>query len=209
VVVAGTGTGFGARSASGDWARASGCEYLLSDEGGGFALGLSGLRAAVRALDGRGPGTVLLPLAMDWCRAGEEDPLDDLCRKVYVPSFKPVVAGFAEQVLRAAPDDGVASGIVAAAADELAEGACAAARSAGCLDSGARVRLSGSLLTGNTLLTRELERALRERTSVRSVQVTADDAVLDGFGQLREAWLRQPAVLARAARAFPVRGDIL
>ncbi|MYW04695.1 hypothetical protein GT354_41790, partial [Streptomyces sp. SID3343] len=40
-----------------------GCEYLGSDEGSAYALGLAGLRAAVRGLDGRGPATALFAAA--------------------------------------------------------------------------------------------------------------------------------------------------
>ena len=47
--IAGTGTGYAARTPDGTVRRASGAEYLLSDEGGGFDLGLQGLRAVIKA----------------------------------------------------------------------------------------------------------------------------------------------------------------
>lgn len=209
VVVAGTGTGFGARSREGNWARAGGCEYVLSDEGGGFWLGLCGLRAAVRAKDGRGAATSLLDRALRWCGAGSADPLDDLFRTVYVPSFKPVVATFARHVLDAAAEDEVARGIVAAAADELVIGACAAARAAGCLGTGTRVLVSGSLLTRHGALAAELSRSLRTRFGDGTIEDATGDLLLTGYHRLREAWLSQPDVLRRLACAFPVKADLL
>src|SRR5487761_1702159 len=53
VAVCGTGTGFLATSRRSAPVRVGGCEYLGSDEGSAFDLGLTGLRAAVRGLDGR------------------------------------------------------------------------------------------------------------------------------------------------------------
>ncbi|MCW2859091.1 MAG: Xylose isomerase domain protein barrel, partial [Actinoallomurus sp.] len=54
VLVCGTGSGFVAADGESVMWRVGGCEYLGSDEGSAFALGLAGLRAAVRAADGRG-----------------------------------------------------------------------------------------------------------------------------------------------------------
>ncbi|MGH3277200.1 MAG: hypothetical protein ACRDNZ_23085, partial [Streptosporangiaceae bacterium] len=123
VIVAGTGTGFGARSAAGAWARASGCEYLLSDEGGGFDIGLAGLRAAIRAADGRGAATALQDAAAQWCGGHPATLAEDLSAKVYVPGHKPLIASFTRHVLDVAAHDQAAAGIVACAARELAAGA--------------------------------------------------------------------------------------
>lgn len=128
VIVAGTGTGFGARSADGTRAHASGCEYLRSDEGGGLDIGLAGLRAAVRAGDLRGPATALREAAAHWCGGDPAGLAGNLSEKVYVPGHKPLIAGFARRVLDAAPHDAAAAVIVARAASELAAGAAAVAR---------------------------------------------------------------------------------
>lgn len=144
VAICGTGTGFAAIGPGGDWARASGLEWLLSDEGGGTEIGMAGLRAVVRAADGRGKPTALSAAAEAW--GGAED-VEGLFEGVY-RRLEPKVhlAAFAPWVLRAASaDDAVAGAIVERAADELAVGVAAVADRAGIPDGG-RLRFGGSLL---------------------------------------------------------------
>ncbi len=59
IIIAGTGSVAFGRDPSDREARAGGWGYLFGDEGSGFAIGLSGVRAALRARDGVGPPTVL------------------------------------------------------------------------------------------------------------------------------------------------------
>ena len=59
VVISGTGSIAYGLDRQGRSARAGGYGYLLADEGSGYWLGQQVLRAAVRALDGRGPKTAL------------------------------------------------------------------------------------------------------------------------------------------------------
>lgn len=59
VVVAGTGVGALAIGPDGCSARADGWGYLFGDDGGGWWVGRQALRAALRAVDGRGPATLL------------------------------------------------------------------------------------------------------------------------------------------------------
>lgn len=91
--------------------------YLLGDEGGAHWIGRAGLGAALRAGDGRGPGTLL-------ARAAEAQfgALSDLPIRIH-SSDRAVdeIAHFAPTVLKvAAGDDPVAMDIVGAAVDELA-----------------------------------------------------------------------------------------
>jgi N-acetylglucosamine kinase-like BadF-type ATPase len=163
VVVCGTGTSFVARGPDGTVARASGREYLLSDEGGGFDIGLRGLRAVVRASDGRGPATDLKAAAMQL--AGS---VDDLCAAVTGrDDVKPFVASFAAHVLAAAAaGDGVANTIVQDAAVELATGIGAVSDRA-LLSAPLRVRTSGSLLVGD----HEVLRSALERVIDRDIEL--------------------------------------
>jgi len=62
IVVAGTGSVAYGRDSLGQEAKSGGWGYLFGDEGSGFALGLGGVRAALRARDGVGPQTVLMSL---------------------------------------------------------------------------------------------------------------------------------------------------
>src|SRR5262249_61200260 len=60
VLIAGTGVVALAIDADGALRTVDGWGPWLGDEGGGAWMGASGLRAALRALDGRGPSTALL-----------------------------------------------------------------------------------------------------------------------------------------------------
>ncbi|MCS7480094.1 TIM barrel protein [Umezawaea endophytica] len=121
-VVCGTGSGFLAGDGRSAAVRVGSCEYLGSDEGSAYDLGLSGLRAAVRALDGRGPDTVL---AKHFGVATARD----LARQAYPKSG---VAALAPVVCRAWLDgDLVAHDLVTGAIAELGLGVRAAAAAAG------------------------------------------------------------------------------
>ncbi|MHA7653651.1 BadF/BadG/BcrA/BcrD ATPase family protein [Mycobacterium sp. ML4] len=62
VLIAGTGVVALTIEADGSLRTADGWGPWLGDEGGGAWIGAAGLRAAVRAVDGRGPATTLLVL---------------------------------------------------------------------------------------------------------------------------------------------------
>lgn len=111
VLIAGTGVVALAIDPDGTLRTADGWGSWLGDEGGGAWIGAAGLRAALRAHDGRGPATTLLDAAR--CRFGP--PLGwpaQLGDAAAVASFAPDVLG--------AMDDAVAAAIVDAAAESLA-----------------------------------------------------------------------------------------
>jgi N-acetylglucosamine kinase-like BadF-type ATPase len=161
VVICGTGTGFcGVNVASGLIARASGKEYLLADEGGGFDLGLQGLRATVRHDDGRGPPTRLTELLSSWRGVSVAELFD----VVYAsPEPKVLISSFAPFVLAAAQDgDQCARSITAGAARELVSGIHAVAARTG-LPGSFEVVLAGSNLVGRYPVLREqLRQSLRD-----------------------------------------------
>jgi N-acetylglucosamine kinase-like BadF-type ATPase len=171
VAVCGTGTGYAAMTPEGHWARASGMEYLLSDEGGGFDLGRRGLAAVVRMQDGRGPVTRLAEAASAWAGEDAEMPegapggpsgAEALCARVHGEGTpKLTAASFAPAVLAAAAQgDTVAQALVAEAARELAAGITAVASRCH-LTGPVRVGLGGSLLLAREgLLRRELSAQL-------------------------------------------------
>jgi N-acetylmuramic acid 6-phosphate etherase len=118
VLIAGTGVVALAIGADGALRTADGWGPWLGDEGGGAWIGAAGLRAALRAHDGRGPSTTLL---------------DAACARFGAPETWPAqlhgaaaLASFAPDVL-AAEADAAAVGIVRSAAAALA----ATARAAG------------------------------------------------------------------------------
>ncbi len=59
IIIAGTGSVAFGRDPLGQEARAGGWGYLFGDEGSGFAIGLAGVRAALRSRDGTGALTAL------------------------------------------------------------------------------------------------------------------------------------------------------
>lgn len=115
-LIAGTGSFAWGRDCKGVTARAGGCGTLLGDEGSGYWIGLEGLRAMVRGLDGRGPqpdfsAVVLASLHM----AGLPELIE-----AAAAFRKSQVAAVAEPVLAAAwTGDRIAQRIVESAVAEL------------------------------------------------------------------------------------------
>lgn len=132
VVVCGTGSAVVADSGSGAQVAVGGCEYLGSDEGSGYALGLAGLRAAVRAFDGRAAPTVLGARLCEQASsraprqaAGAPQDIRALARSLAASPFpKRAVAALAPEVSRCWLDgDDTATRLVEAALDDLADAA--------------------------------------------------------------------------------------
>ncbi|HEX5013299.1 MAG TPA: BadF/BadG/BcrA/BcrD ATPase family protein [Candidatus Limnocylindrales bacterium] len=147
--------------------------YLLGDEGGGFWIGREGLRAALRAREGRGPQTALTSLAE--ARFGDlaavPARLHDDDRAVNA------IAHFATDILDAAATDALAAAIVDAAATELHGVLAAAVRLAG--DGGSvAVALGGRLLVEPTPLRAALDERLAGEPTL--LPRTADASPLDG-----------------------------
>ncbi|TGB09996.1 BadF/BadG/BcrA/BcrD ATPase family protein [Streptomyces sp. MZ04] len=174
VVAAGTGMiAIGTDLAS--WRRADGWGHLLGDCGGGAWIGRAGLDAAMRAFDGRRGGSAAL-------RARAEElfgPLPGLPGQLYPRTDRPaVLASFAPEVARCAPDDPVAAGILRDAAAHIAETAAAACPppAAGTVR---EVALTGGLFKmGEPLLTPLRAELAKQLPSAR--QVTAAGDPLDG-----------------------------
>ena len=118
VLIAGTGVVALAIDANGALRTADGWGPWLGDEGGGTWIGSAGLRAALRAHDGRGPSTALLDAARARFGAPETWPAQ-LTDAAALGSFAPDVL--------AAQGDAAALAISSAAAEALA----ATARAAG------------------------------------------------------------------------------
>ncbi len=115
VLIAGTGVVALAIDAGGALRTADGWGPWLGDEGGGAWIGASGLRAALRALDGRGPSTALL----DAARARFGDP------RGWPAHDARALASFAPDVAEAR-GDAAALAIMSVAAEMLATTARAA-----------------------------------------------------------------------------------
>jgi len=127
VVLAGTGSIAYGIDRSGRTARSGGYGFLLADEGSGYWLGHQALRAVVRAADGRGPATRLVPIVFEALEVGS---VGELVPRVYEKGLpKHHIAGLAGLVQRARDEgDEVASSLIDGGARELALAARAVAR---------------------------------------------------------------------------------
>jgi N-acetylglucosamine kinase-like BadF-type ATPase len=125
VVVAGTGVVALGTDYVDHWNRVDGWGHLLGDDGGGAWIGMLGLRAAFRSLDGRPGGSPeLCALAAE--RFG---PLRELGMQLYTSADRAGrLASFAPDVIQAAAqNEPIASDIVDSAGEHLATAAATAA----------------------------------------------------------------------------------
>lgn len=125
VVAAGTGVVALGTDFDSVWNRADAWGFLLGDEGGGAWIGMAGLRAALRAYDGRSDGSSTL---LERMRAAFGDPLA-LVEQVYLSETPAsTMADFAPAVADAArAGDPIAAAIWREAATRLADAVSAAA----------------------------------------------------------------------------------
>lgn len=149
VLAAGTGAVVTAVDRAGRFTRVDGWGPLLGDEGSGGWIGLEGLRAALRAHDGRGPGTALAELVGRHYGI----KLDELPKHLGQHANPALLAaGFAPVVAAAADTDAVAAAIMTAAGAALAHAVLAAIGRSG-IDSPVPYAITGGLVKlGATLL---------------------------------------------------------
>jgi glucosamine kinase len=187
-VVAGTGVACLAVPEQGDARLIGGHGYLLGDEGGAFWIGREGLRAVLRAADGRGPATALAASA-----ARRFDGLTDLGDRLH-SARRPVndIAQFAPEVLAIADDgDALAGTITEDAVTELVLLIRAGVAAAGAPEPGVRqslvpVALGGRLLGEGTPLRRRLDRRLGAELPCVEAR-SADASPLEGAISLGSA----------------------
>lgn len=119
-IVAGTGSFACGRNADGNWARSGGWGHLMGDEGSAYNVARNGLRAAARALDGRGHKTSLAESLFD--AIGVKDR-SGMVNAVYSrQSDRQWLASLAKVVVAmAVAGDHVALAIIDEAAKELAQ----------------------------------------------------------------------------------------
>ncbi|MEU2930353.1 BadF/BadG/BcrA/BcrD ATPase family protein [Streptomyces sp. NPDC007251] len=128
VLAIGTGSVAVGIGDDGSHARVDGWGPWLGDEGSGAWIGAAGLRAALRAHDGRGPDTALLAAAAE--RFGDPDRMPVALGRDGNPAR--TAASFAPDVARlAAAGDAAASAIIRDAAHALGDAVLAAARRIG------------------------------------------------------------------------------
>jgi N-acetylmuramic acid 6-phosphate etherase len=160
----------------GEQAQSGGWGHLL-DRGGAYHLAREALVAVTRAADGGRPPSSLTGRALG--ALGLEEPRD-LSRRLHDPlQQSSTVAALAPLVLaEAEAGDLIATGVVAAAADALADTAETVARRLGLRERPFPVVLGGSLLAGSAFYRDAVTQSLRTRLpGARPQPPRADGAV--------------------------------
>lgn len=198
LVISGTGSIVWARSEEGRRVRVGGWDYLLSDEGSGYHIGLRMLRAIAAAHDRRTPPTVL---SEEVYRAFSIDGFDEMLNVIYEEKLTPqAIASLAPIADRAAEaGDAIAAELLEETARELAELAEAAARRAALVevDSFPLVPMGGTLLAGGYFSKR-----FRERVSERLPNAVLTEARLS---PAEGALILAMRALKRSASSVPHR----
>ncbi|MEC3952582.1 BadF/BadG/BcrA/BcrD ATPase family protein [Nocardia sp. CDC153] len=149
VLAIGTGAVATAVDDAGRFTRVDGWGPLLGDEGSGGWIGLEGLRAVLRAHDGRGPRTALVD-AIGGCYGVGPEELPNLLGQQDNPAS--TAARFAPAVAAAAATDETAAAIMSAAGHALGRSVLAAVERSGlrppvpCAVTGGLVNLGAALL---------------------------------------------------------------
>ncbi|MFM1904028.1 MAG: hypothetical protein RLZZ440_1928, partial [Planctomycetota bacterium] len=149
VVVSGTGSIVWGRGLAGPLERCGGRGGLIGDEGSGSAIAVAALRSALRAADGWGPPTGLLPVALARFAASEPNELPAAvaaAERRMIAAFAPEVIGLAEA------GDAEAYRIVGEAAADLGRQSLAVARRLDFAAGEYPLRLTGGLLCHSALL---------------------------------------------------------
>lgn len=174
-LIAGTGAIALGRNAQGEARRAGGWGHVLGDEGSGYDIGRCALQAVMRASDGRGEATALLPAILsEW----EVADTSDILARVYPTTHKAVIARLSPLVLRVAEaGDRVASDIVSRAADELALAASTVGSALGFGSAQLPLALGGGLLLHEHAFREDVLRRIRGRQALGVVALVAEPAL--------------------------------
>ena len=161
VVIAGTGaTGLG-MNAKGQLWRTDGWDYILGDDGSGYAIGLAAIRAAMRMLDGRDEPTALLREMQEIYGVNNAEEMRRLVDSTPFGKFE--IAAFAERVWEAAQqDDPVAQGIFAQAGERLGESGAAIIRMLDMQDDAFPVATVGSVFKSEPWVTDPFRRIIAQ-----------------------------------------------
>jgi len=161
VLIAGTGSIAYGRDAGRRAARAGGWGHILADEGSGYWIGREALRAVMRHADGRGAATSLTPRVLAHL---DVEKASDLVRLVYYREIGLQAIAALSPLVEAAhhEQDGVATGILQAAADELVLAATTVALRLGMRDAEFVFVLAGGIFHGVPWLAAEVARRLTE-----------------------------------------------
>lgn len=178
VAVCGLGAGFLGGDGLGRVSTAGGCDYLGGDEGSAVDIGRYGLRAAVRATDGRGPTTGLVDAFGDVAALARQLAAEPFPRRG-LAELAPIVCD------RWLSGDDVAGEVIQQAVTELATGVLAVLDALD-LAPGFPVAATGAMFTGCLPFYHEFADHVTEALGAGSVELVTDAplttvAALDRF----------------------------
>ncbi|MCB9438172.1 MAG: hypothetical protein H6673_14440 [Anaerolineales bacterium] len=152
VVIAGTGSSAFGVNANGTRIKSLGWDYILADQGSGYWIGLQGIRAAIKAWDGRIDET---PLVDYMVQHYQLEKAEDMLSYAYTPEFeKPQIASFSKYVSMSAEQGDVAAiEILKQAGDELGQAVCAVIKRLGIAGEDFTVGLIGGAFRSGEHLT--------------------------------------------------------
>jgi N-acetylglucosamine kinase-like BadF-type ATPase len=169
VLIVGTGSKCYGRADDGREWEAGGVDYLVSDEGSAHDIAVRGIKAALRAVDGRGPATSLERLIFTALRLSEYGEISqrlhqDSLENPGHPMTKAEIASLAKYVTQAcAEGDAVARQVVVDALDSVLETVVAVARKLGFPSEGLQVGITGGVILnepGAGIFKERLQKAL-------------------------------------------------
>lgn len=187
VLISGTGSNCFGRNTEGKTAKSGGLDYLLTDQGSGYAIGRAVLRAAVKSFDGRLPATELVQYV---CEHFHIASIADLKDKVHNPLLtKTEIAELSQLCLRAYDQgDEVAQSIFAHTIEELMEMMKAVLTHLNLLDKPVDCVLAGSI-TKISLVHDQLKMLLEQQNPQIKVLVPTQ-APVHGAVRLAQKLLR-------------------
>jgi glucosamine kinase len=181
LLVAGTGSIAYGRAEDGRVERCGGWGMVVGDEGSGYALGRSGLAAALRAADGRGPATSLLEEMVRATRVADPRGIPPWAGR----ADKREIAALSRTVLSAAEaGDAVALAVARGEARELGQHARALADRLGPWSGAVAVVFHGGVLR-SPFYARLVTEALAGNGHEFSVRAPVADAVSGALGYAR------------------------
>lgn len=120
VVISGTGSMAVCRNADGSISHAGGFGYILGDEGSGYSIGISAIKAAIRAAENCIPQTMLTEKCIEFFSVNNIYDLIDLFYEKTVS--RKIIAAFAKEVMLCAENgDSTALEIIKTEAKLLSE----------------------------------------------------------------------------------------
>lgn len=198
VVIAGTGSSAFGVNAANERVKSLGWDYILADQGSGYWVGLEGVRAAIKAWDGRAPHTPLLDAMLEHYQLADASAM---LSYAHSDEFdKPRIASFATHVSRCAVEynDPAAQAILRQGGEELGLGAVAVIKKLGIADTEFTVGMVGGTFRSGDILTDPFNEKILSVAPKATIEFARYPSVigaviyaLDQGGQLNDETLAQ------------------